>query len=407
MTKNQQFPDVEGQPEPKPLEGITVVTMEQAVAAPLCTARLADAGARVIKIERQGGDFARGYDNAALGDSSYFVWTNHGKESVELNFKVAEDAELLHRLLARSDIFIQNLAPGALLRAGFGSDDLRRQYPRLITCDISGYGDSEAMRGMKAYDLLVQAESGLVSISGSPGVPGRIGVSLCDIGAGITAHAGILEALIKRSIAGTGSGIAVSLFDVAAEWMSVPLIHAETGEGPPAQLGLKHPSIAPYGAFPDAQGVLTLISIQNEREWIRLCDKVLDYPALAIDERFRSNVLRVANRDALERAICNITSTFTTQKLRGALLDASIAFGALNTVDDLAAHAALRRRQVINSHDKPLSIPAHPVQVSAAQPTARSDLPTARLSTDRSAVVCNSRIPLAGEHTDAIRSEFS
>ena len=199
-----------------PLDGILVVSIEQAVAAPLCTARLVDAGARVIKIERSTGDFARGYDAAALGDSSYFVWTNHGKQSIELDFKDADDALLLHRIIAKADVFIQNLAPGAAQRAGFGSEELREMYPRLITCDISGYGDSAELKGMKAYDLLVQAESGLVSISGTPGEYGRIGVSLCDIGAGVTAHAGILESLLSRANTGKGSAIAVSLFDVAA-----------------------------------------------------------------------------------------------------------------------------------------------------------------------------------------------
>ena len=404
---NQFLPEFNNKSELQPLHGLLVVAVEQAVAAPLCTARLADAGARVIKIERQGGDFARGYDKAALGDSSYFVWTNHGKESVELNFKLAEDAALLRRLVAKADVFVQNLAPGALSRVGFGSEELRSQHPRLITCDISGYGDSEAMQGMKAYDLLVQAESGLVSISGSPGIPGRIGVSLCDIGAGVTAHAGILEAIIQRSLTGAGSEISVSLFDVAAEWMSVPLIHAETGEGAPEQVGLKHPSIAPYGAFPDAQGILTLISVQNEREWLRLCEKVLDHSDLAVDERFRSNVLRVANRDALEQAIGNITSTLSTQQLRQSLRDASIAFGALNTVDDLGAHSALRRRGVVNSDNKFVSIPAHPVQARSTQPVNQAEKSHSQQTVDASMGDSSNAIPRSGQHTEAIRNEFS
>lgn len=406
---NQLIPEFKDKSGLQPLKGLLVVAVEQAVAAPLCTARLIDAGARVIKIERQGGDFARGYDKAALGDSSYFAWTNHGKESLELDFKLASDAALLHRLVAKADVFIQNLAPGALSRAGFGSDELRRQHPRLITCDISGYGDSEAMQGMKAYDLLVQAESGLVSISGSPGEPGRIGVSLCDIGAGVTAHAGILEAVIQRSLTGNGSGIAVSLFDVAAEWMSVPLIHAETGDGAPEQVGLKHPSIAPYGAFPDEQGILTLISIQNEREWVRLCNQVLNDSDLAVDERFSNNVSRVANRDALEQAISTITATLSTQRLRQSLRDASIAFGALNTVDDLAAHLALRRRSVVNSGNKVVSIPAHPVQTRSTQPVKHAKHVHDRESTDASKGVCvtGNAIPRSGQHSEAIRKEFS
>lgn len=376
-----------------PLAGLLVVAVEQAVAAPLSTARLADAGARVIKIERPGGDFARGYDKAAHGDSSYFVWTNHGKESVELDFKTEEGAQSLHRLISQADVFVQNLAPGAMSRSGFDSTKLREQYPRLITCDISGYGYDEAVKGLKAYDLLVQAESGLVSISGSPGEHGRIGVSLCDIGAGVTAHAGILEALIERSITGQGSGISVSLFDVAAEWMSVPLIHSETGEGSPARVGLKHPSIAPYGAFPCSDGTLTLISIQNEREWLRLCESVLKAPELAIDQRFSSNVNRVGNRDACDNAIAEITSTLTSEQFRQSLNRHSIAYGALNTVEDLSKHVALRRRSVRNSDDHVLSLPAHPVIKNGSQTSGNPA--SAR------------RVPQAGEHTVAVLHEFS
>jgi crotonobetainyl-CoA:carnitine CoA-transferase CaiB-like acyl-CoA transferase len=403
---NQEIPVIGDKTRLQPLNGLLVVAVEQAVAAPLCTARLVDAGARVIKVERLGGDFARGYDQAALGDSSYFAWTNHGKESVELDFKRPEDAALLHRILVEADVFIQNLAPGALSRAGFDSAELRSKHSRLITCDISGYGASEAMRGMKAYDLLVQAESALVSVSGAPGEPGRIGVSLCDIGAGVTAHAGILEALIQRGLTGRGCGIAVSLFDVAAEWMSVPLIHAETGDGAPLRVGLKHPSIAPYGAFPDADGTLTLISIQNEREWVRLCDKVLQCPELASDPRFDSNLQRVANRDALDRAVGERTSTLSTGQLRSSLKSASIAYGALNSVDDLAAHAALRRRQITNSIDRTLSLPAHPVQViSETVHRSGSVIPDARDRTD--SLDSGQQIPSTGQHTAAIRDEFT
>lgn len=382
----------------KPLAGLLVVAVEQAVAAPLSTARLADAGARVIKIERPGGDFARGYDKAAHGDSSYFVWTNHGKESVELDFKTEDGARLLDRLISRADVFVQNLAPGAMSRSGFSSEKLREKYPRLITCDISGYGYDEAVRGLKAYDLLVQAESGLVSISGSPGEHGRIGVSLCDIGAGVTAHAGILEALIERGITDKGSGLSVSLFDVAAEWMSVPLIHSETGEGSPARVGLKHPSIAPYGAFPSSDGTLTLISIQNEREWFRLCEKVLKAPGLAVDERFNSNVNRVGHRDACDSAIGAITSNMTSEEFRKALNTSSIAYGALNSVEDLSKHIALRRRSVRNTDDHVLSLPAHPVNRDA-YPSGNINGPDVSSGGAR-------RVPQAGEHTAAIRKEF-
>ncbi|MEM9280039.1 MAG: CoA transferase, partial [Pseudomonadota bacterium] len=243
----------------RPLEGLLVVAVEQAVAAPLCTARLADAGARVIKIERESGDFARGYDSAAKGDSSYFLWLNQGKQSVVLNYREEEGRALLEAMLSKADVFVQNMAPGALERAGFSSEGLRERYPKLITCDISGYGESEELSAMKAYDLLVQAESGLVSISGGPNELGRIGVSICDIGAGMTAHAAILEALIQRGITSKGSGVATSLFEVASEWMTVPLIHAEHGKGAPRRVGLNHPSIAPYGAYQTQEGDETLI----------------------------------------------------------------------------------------------------------------------------------------------------
>ncbi len=371
------------------LSGLLVIAVEQAVAAPLCTARLADAGARVIKIERIGGDFARGYDVAALGDSSYFAWINHQKESVELDFKLAEDAALLHRLIAAADVFVQNLSPGALDRAGFTGSVLRHQNPQLITCDISGYGSGDAVAGLKAYDMLVQAESGLISVSGVPETMGRIGVSVCDIGAGITAHSGILEALIKRGATGAGSAISISLFDVAAEWMSVPLIHAETGQGAPQRQGLQHPSIAPYGAYPSSDATLTLISVQNEREWHRLCGDVLRLPELLDDPRFTSNNARVKNRDVVDKLIADATCLRTATDLRSDLLAASIAYGALNSVAELARHPALRRRTLTNSLQQELSLPAHPVQ--------QSTLPVDQKCT----------VPALGQHTVAIRQEFS
>lgn len=382
-------------PVSRPLDGILVVAMEQAVAAPLCTARLADAGARVIKIERKEGDFARQYDDAALGDSSYFAWTNHGKESVVLDIKQEDDAALLHSIIARADVFIQNLAPGAAQRAGFGSEALREQHPALVTCDISGYGSSEAMNGMKAYDLLVQAESGLVSVSGAPGEYGRIGVSLCDIGAGVTAHAGIMEALLLRFRTGRGSAIAVSLFDVAAEWMSVPLIHGETGKGAPERVGLRHPSIAPYGAFPTRDGKLTLISIQNEREWQRLCQSVLARSEMAEHALYASNVLRVAHRDSLDADIAAITSSMTSEALRSALVEASIAYGALNSVEELSGHPALRRRAVTNTKKRALQLPAHPVLTAVAAEVTASERQEGR------------RVPRLGEHTNAVKMEFA
>lgn len=371
-----------------PLDGLTVVSIEQAVAAPLCTARLADAGARVIKIERAGGDFGRAYDAAAKGDSSYFAWINHGKESVVLDFKATEDAALLERMIATADVLVQNLAPGALSRSGFDLSRLRHDYPSLITCSISGYGDVESLNEMKAYDLLVQAESGLISISGGPGEMGRIGVSLCDIGAGVTAYTGILEALIRRGKTLKGGHVDVSLFGVAAEWMTVPFVHAANGQSP-RRAGLKHPSIAPYGAFKDADSTLTLISIQNEREWERLCTQVLDAPELLDDDRYGNNDQRVVHRATLDAHIESITTTLSTDQFRAALMQASIAFGGLNSVTDLLSHAALQQRVVSNSMGQDVSLPAHPVLHSVC--AGKKSKP---------------RVPALNEHGQSLREEF-
>jgi len=290
----------------RPLADLLVVSLEQAVAAPYCSSRLADAGARVIKIERPEGDFARGYDTAAKGYSSYFVWLNRGKQSLVADIKQPDDAGLVHRILRRADVFIQNLAPGAADRAGLGSAALRERYPRLITVDISGYGDGNDYATMKAYDLLVQAESGLAMITGHPAGPGRVGVSACDIACGMAAHAGILEALIERGITGRGKGLKVSLFDGMADWMNVPLLFYEGTGRAPERLGLAHPSICPYGAFATADGALVLISIQNEREWAEFCARFLDEPDLPQREGFETNVIRVANRATVDAHVVKL-----------------------------------------------------------------------------------------------------
>lgn len=387
----------------KALEGLMVVSIEQAVAAPLCTARLSDAGARVIKVERAAGDFGRGYDTAAKGDSSYFAWINHGKESIVLDFKQEGDAGLLQKLIAQADVLVQNLAPGALARSGFDSDLLRERHPRLVTCSISGYGNGQAVAGMKAYDLLVQAETGLISISGGPGEHGRIGVSLCDIGAGVTAYTGILEALLRRTITGKGGHVDVSLFGVTAEWMTVPFLHTENGAAAPTRSGLKHPSIAPYGAFADASGTLTLISIQNEREWKRLCVDALDCPALYENPQFSSNDLRVAHRPELDQAIENITRLHSTQALRASLQKASIAFGGLNSVTDLLDHAALNRRTIRNSLGADVSMPANPVQHRSSVSAMTADESDAQAGIGDTAAP---QVPVLNEHGDALREEF-
>src|SRR5215472_8079498 len=307
---------------PLPLSNLLVVSLEQAVAAPYCSSRLADAGARVIKIERAEGDFARGYDTAAKGLSSYFVWLNRGKQSLVADIKRPDDAALLHRILARADVFIQNLAPGAAGRAGLGSDELRERYPRLITVDISGYGDTGDYAAMMAYDLLVQAESGLAMVTGLPAGPGRVGVSACDIACGMAAHAGVLEALIERGITGRGKGLKVSLFDGMADWMNVPLLFYEGTGKAPERLGLAHPSICPYGAFATEDGALVLISIQNEREWAEFCARFLGEPELPEREGFQTNVVRVANRPAVDGHIgacfARMTREQAAAKLRAA-----------------------------------------------------------------------------------------
>lgn len=371
-----------------PLSGITVVALEQAVAAPLASARLAEAGARVIKIERASGDFARNYDQAAKGDSSYFVWVNQGKESLTLDIKNLEDLELLKRIIGKSDVFLQNLAPGAMGRLGLDAETLRAEFPTLITCDISGYGENLAVSHLKAYDFLIQCESGLVAASGAPGAPGRIGVSICDIGAGMAAHAAILEALLLRGNTGQGSALKVSLFDLAAEWMTVPFVHSEYGEAAPQPQGLRHPSISPYGGFKAGDGSLTALSIQNEREWVTFCSDVLETPELAADERFNSNNQRTVNRHELEIIINLFFSAYSGKQLRERLAEAGIAYGAINSVEELTQHLALRRRQVHSSAGEMMTIPASPV--------AWVDRPRDRLK----------RPPVIGENSDNIRQEF-
>jgi itaconate CoA-transferase len=328
----------------KPFDGLTVVALEQAVAAPYCTSRLADAGARVIKIERPEGDFARGYDTAVHGESAYFVWINRGKESIALDLRQDDARARLHALLATADVFIQNLAPGAAARLSFGSDELRRKHPQLVTCDISGYGESGPLHELKAYDLLVQAESGLVAVSGAPGPWGRIGVSICDITAGMNALLGIQQALIQRSRTGRGSAVKVSLFDSAAELMSVPMLQARYGSGAPERVGLKHPSITPYGAFTSRDGREFVLSIQNEREWVSFCERVLQQPALATSPSFVSNTERTRNRVELEALIQGVFSNLSYAEVVERLAAAHTAYGAINSVHDLIEHPQLRTR---------------------------------------------------------------
>jgi formyl-CoA transferase len=320
-----------------PLEGIVVVAVEQAVAAPFCTARLADAGARVVKIERPEGDFARGYDDAANGLSSYFVWLNRGKESLVLDLTVERDRARLRALIAEADILVQNLKRGALARLGFDLAALRRDHPRLITCSISGYGEDGPYADRKSYDALIQAETGLAAITGTD-MPSRVGFSVVDISTGATAHAAILEALIARGRTGQGADIRVSLFDVMADWMSVPLLHAAAAK-PPQRVGLAHPSIAPYGAFLSQDGK----SIQSEREWRALCERVLHRPDALDDARFASGVTRVQNRPATDGMVAEIFATLDRDELMARLTESDIAFAEVNELADVLRHPHLRR----------------------------------------------------------------
>jgi len=371
----------------KPLAGLLVVSMEQAVAAPFCAMKLADAGARVIKIERPDGDFARGYDAVAKGQSSYFVCLNRGKESLTLDIKSPEDKALLARMLARADVFIQNLAPGAMARAGFASATLRERHPRLITVDISGYGETGEYATMKAYDMLVQAESGLTSVTGRPEGPGRVGVSVCDLACGMNAHAAILEALIERGITGRGKGIAVSLFDGMADLMGVPLLFYEGTGRAPARTGLAHPSICPYGAFPTKDDSLVLISIQNEREWAEFCAKFMEEPDLPQREGFRLNIERVANRPMVDAHIARRFAALTRAECAAKLRAANTAFGFVNEVSGLASHPALRR-VAVQTPNGVVEMAAPPARFSGG---AREFGP----------------VPALGAHSAEIRAEFA
>lgn len=370
-----------------PLEGITVLSLEQAVAAPFCTARLADAGARVIKVERAEGDFARGYDTAVHGESAYFVWLNRGKQSLVADLKQPEDLALVERILETADVFVQNLAPGAAERLGLGAAALRERFPRLICCSISGYGDAGPYAARKAYDLLIQCESGIASITGTPEAPGRVGVSAADITCGMNAHAAILEALVAREKTGQGADIAVSLFDTMAEWMAVPLLQYDYTGKAPARVGIAHATIAPYGAYSTGDGATTVFAIQNEREWTSFCGKVLLRPEIATDPRFADNVSRCANRAALDAEIGAALTAIDVDLLTARLDEAAIAFGRLNDVSGLSEHPQLRRVTV--------ETPTGPAAMPAPAAFRRGEVPGF------------GPVPSIGSHTAVIHSEFS
>ena len=366
------------------LEGLLVISVEQAVAAPYCAARLADAGARVIKIERPEGDFARGYDTLAHGESAYFVWLNRGKESVVLDLTKADDKALLERMLARADVFIQNLKPGAIGKLGFAIPRLRRNYPKLICCSISGFGESGPYAARKSYDLLVQAESGLASVTGGPEAPARVGVSVTDVSAGMNAYEAVLEALIARGRTGEGAAIGVSLFDAMADWMTVPLLHHEGGQSP-KRLGLSHPSIAPYGVFKTRDGADILISIQNDREWRILAQDVMGDAALAADPKFARLMDRVKYRAETDGKVAAAFATMDVATLSEKLAAADIAFGRVNDVAGLVAHPHLRRISV--------ETPSGAVSYPAPAPI-------------RDEARDYGRVPKLGEHTEKVRREF-
>jgi len=329
----------------RPLDGVTVVTLEQAVAAPFATRQLADLGARVIKVERPGvGDFARGYDSVVKGLSSHFVWLNRSKESITLDMKRPEAKAVVNQLIDRADIFIQNLAPGAAERLGLGAENVRSVRPRLIVCDVSGYGSTGPYRSKKAYDLLVQAEAGLISITGTKNEPVKSSISVADIAAGMYAYSGILTALIRRTKTGEGSTIEVSMLEALGEWMGFPLNYTMYGGVPPARSGARHASIAPYGPFAGSDGETVFLGLQNEREWPRFCEQVLDRPELSTDPRFDANAKRVDHREELESVIEEVFSSFTASEIVDRLDAAQIANARMNGVAEFAEHPQLKAR---------------------------------------------------------------
>ncbi len=340
-----------------PLQGLNVIEIGQAVAAPFCTSRLADAGARVIKVERPEGDFARGYDDVVGGaQSSYFVWLNRGKESLVLDLATAKAKETLAALLAKADVVVQNLKPGALGRMGFGPETLRQKHPRLIICSISGYGETGPFAERKAYDLLIQAESGLSSVTGGPAAPARVGISVVDIATGATAYSAILEALLARAVTGEGADIRVSMFDVMADWLTVPLLLQEGGK-PPMRIGLAHVSIAPYGVFQTKDGKDILISIQSDREWVKFCGDFLNQADKANNPLFATNVARVTNRGATDELVAKAFTELDEAEAVALLTKADVAFAAVNDMAALASHPHLRRITV-GTAAGPVSFPA-------------------------------------------------
>jgi itaconate CoA-transferase len=375
----------------RPLEGITVVSLEHAIAAPFCTRQLADLGARVIKIERPGvGDFARAYDARVKGQASHFVWTNRSKESLTLDLKNEDAMAALRQLIAKADVLVQNLAPGATARMGLAYEDLKQAHPGLIVCDISGYGEDGPYRDKKAYDLLIQSEAGFLSITGTQDTPSKAGNSVADIAAGMYAYTNILSALLLRGKTGQGSHIDVSMLEALGEWMGYPMYYAFEGAAPPARSGASHASIYPYGPFPAGDGGIIMLGLQNEREWKVFCDKVLLQADLATDARFASNALRNQNREALRGLIVSAFAALSTDQVEQRLEEAQIANARMNDMAGLWAHPQLKSRGRWRDVGSPVGM------LPALLPPGRNSAFDYRMDP----------IPKVGEHTDAILQEL-
>jgi len=373
-----------------PLAGVTVVALEQAVAAPFATRQLADLGARVIKVERPGtGDFARGYDTTVRGQASYFVWLNRGKESIELDIKSADGQAVLAALIGRADVLVQNLAPGAAERAGLGAQELRSRHPRLITCSVSGYGSGGPYQHKKAYDLLVQCEAGLLSVTGTPAEPAKAGISVADIAAGMYAYCGVLTALYERERTGQGTSIDVAMLDALGEWMSQPFYYNVYGDQPARRTGARHASISPYGPYRTASDQV-FIGVQNDREWAVLCEQILRRPGLVTDPRFRTNPDRVAHDAELTPIVEDALRDTPAQEVVTALDQAGIACAQLRSPQQFAAHPQLAAR----NRWREVGSPGGPVLAL---------LPPVTMAGHEAAM---GAVPALGQHTDAIRAEL-
>lgn len=378
-------------PAPRPLDHITVVSLEQAIAAPLCTRHLADLGARVIKVERPGsGDFARDYDRRARGQASHFVWVNRSKESLALDLKVPAHQAVLRALIARADVLVQNLAPGATARLGLDAATLRSAQPALIVCDISGYGQDGPYRDRKAYDLLIQGEAGLISVTGTPETPSKTGNSIADIAAGMYAYSAILAAIIQRGKTGEGSHIDVSMLEALVEWMGYPMYYSMDGATPPVRAGASHAAIQPYGPYETGDGTVVILGVQNEREWLRFCEVVLGQASLATDPRFDSVARRSEHRQALQALIAQVFAGLSGEQVIQRLDEAQIANSRMNTMAEVWAHPQLQARQrwtSVGSPSGPLPVLWPPASQSAFEPFMGP-------------------IPQVGEHTEAILQEL-